>query len=342
MASDSESSQPGKKLKLESNHEWKKIIDVPHNKHTIFGPIRNDTIRHAKRTIYDEGQYRLVATLTFMFDKEEDQEEDHQVEVKLEASKPPEELSYSLNIKKKSVSPGGTWINVIHYNQKKLDTADWKNNEVKSKFGTGHFYQSDQVALFDFRFSFIKPKELYIEGPLFSQTISSLFLDETSSDIKIICGDEEFPCHKFVLCSRSDVFKAMLEGENYKEGQDGILEINDTKPQIMKTFLKYMYSDTFDTKAIECDLLYLANKYNVPRLVSECAVGLSFNITVDNFIEVLKAAYLINNELLFNAALNKIKKKEIILYKEEWNGLKNELRGLGDKVAECLMFEDDE
>ena len=136
MASDSESSQPGKKLKLESIHEWKKIIDVPHNKHTIFGPIRNDTIRHAKRTIYDEGQYRLVATLTFMFDKEEDQEEDHQVEVKLEASKPPEELSYSLNIKKKSVSPGGTWINVIHYNQKKLDTADWKNNEVKSKFGT--------------------------------------------------------------------------------------------------------------------------------------------------------------------------------------------------------------
>ena len=316
MASDTESSQPGKKLKLESNHEWKKIIDVPHNKHTIFGPIRNDTIRHAKRTIYDEGQYRLVATLTFMFDKEEDQEEDHQVEVKLEASKPPEELSYSLNIKKKSVSPGGTWINIIHYNQKKLDTADWKNNEVKSKFGTGHFYQSDQVALFDFRFSFIKPKELYIEGPLFSQTISSLFLDETSSDIKIICGDEEFPCHKFVLCSRSDVFKAMLEGENYKEGQDGILEINDTKPQIMKTFLKYMYSMYSDT--------------------------FSFNITVDNFIEVLKAAYLINNELLFNAALNKIKKKEIILYKEEWNGLKNELRGLGDKVAECLMFEDDE
>ena len=73
MASDTESSQPGKKLKLESNHEWKKIIDVPHNKHTIFGPIWNDTIRHAKRTIYDEGQYRLVATLTFMFDKEEDQ-----------------------------------------------------------------------------------------------------------------------------------------------------------------------------------------------------------------------------------------------------------------------------
>ena len=110
----------------------------------------------------------------------------------------------------------------------------------------------------------------------------------------------------------------------------------------MKTFLQYMYSDTLDAEDIGCDLLYLANKYNFPRLVSECVVGLCLHINVDNFIEVLKAAYLIDKDLLFNAALNKIKKKEIVLSKDQWYRLKNEFSGLGDKVAEYLMFEDDD
>ena len=59
-------------------------------------------------------------------------------------------------------------------------------------------------------------------------------------------------------------------------------------------------------------------------------------------IEILKAAYLIDKDLLFNAALNKIKKKEIVLSKDQWYRLKNEFSGLGDKVAEYLMFEDDD
>ena len=192
------------------------IIDVPHPEPTsVFGSLsRNNYVRHANRMIYHDGQYKLLTTLTLNFEIEN---EFLRAEVKFKARpKPPEELSYSLN------------ISTMHYNQDKLDPKDWKNNEVTSKCSTTHFYRSKGVVQFDIRFSFIKPKELHIEGPSFSQSMSSLFLDQASSDVKIICGEEEFPCHKFVLCSRSDVFKAMLEGENYKEGQDGILEIKDT------------------------------------------------------------------------------------------------------------------
>ena len=209
-----ESESTGNILKLESKHQWNEIIDVPRHEPTFGSLSRNNYVRHANRMIYHEGQYQLLATLTLNFEMEN---EILRAEVKLKARpKPPEELSYSLN------------ISTMHYNQDKLDPKDWKNNEVTSKCSTTHFYRSKGVVQFDIRFSFIKPKELHIEGPSFSQSMSSLFLDQASSDVKIICGEEEFPCHKFVLCSRSDVFKAMLEGENYKEGQDGILEIKDT------------------------------------------------------------------------------------------------------------------
>ena len=40
-----------------------------------------------------------------------------------------------------------------------------------------------------------------------------------SLDVTLICGDKRFPCHKFMLSARSDVFKAMFSHENTKEGQ---------------------------------------------------------------------------------------------------------------------------
>ena len=200
-----ESESTGNILKLESKHQW---IDInisltfltlsPLLYLVVFKKSRNNYVRHANRMIYHDGQYKLLTTLTLNFEIEN---EFLRAEVKFKARpKPPEELSYSLN------------ISTMHYNQDKLDPKDWKNNEVTSKCSTTHFYRSKGVVQFDIRFSFIKPKELHIEGPSFSQSMSSLFLDQASSDVKIICGEEEFPCHKFVLCSRSDVFKAMLEG----------------------------------------------------------------------------------------------------------------------------------
>ena len=39
------------------------------------------------------------------------------------------------------------------------------------------------------------------------------------SDVTLMCGERNFPCHKIILSARSDVFKAMFSHENTKEGQ---------------------------------------------------------------------------------------------------------------------------
>ena len=39
-----------------------------------------------------------------------------------------------------------------------------------------------------------------------------LSLEETS-DVKIICEEKEFKCHRAILCVRSETFKKMLLGE---------------------------------------------------------------------------------------------------------------------------------
>jgi hypothetical protein len=40
--------------------------------------------------------------------------------------------------------------------------------------------------------------------------MSNLFTDSELSDVKIICDDQTFQCHRLILAMKSDVFKAML------------------------------------------------------------------------------------------------------------------------------------
>merc|ERR1719461_759862 len=82
--------------------------------------------------------------------------------------------------------------------------------------------------------------------PSLIQVLQDLHLSEDSSDITIICDDEKFPCHKFILSARSDVFKTMLSMPDSKEQLDGIIKIDDVSAQTMKTLLKFMYKDDLE------------------------------------------------------------------------------------------------
>lgn len=68
------------------------------------------------------------------------------------------------------------------------------------------------------------------------------FNDDCLSDIKVIAGESSFSCHKIVLPSRSDVFKAMFSHSNVKECVDGEL-IMEEDPDIVETFLEFLYTD---------------------------------------------------------------------------------------------------
>jgi hypothetical protein len=57
--------------------------------------------------------------------------------------------------------------------------------------------------------------------------------DDYLSDIKVVAGKSSFLCHKLVLASRSDVFKAMFSHGNVKECIDRELSLEDD-PTIIK------------------------------------------------------------------------------------------------------------
>jgi len=137
-------------------------------------------------------------------------------------------------------------------------------------------------------------KAIQIIGPSMTEAMKNMFLEGKMSDIKIKCQDQEFSCHKIILCTRSDVFETMFNGEAYGEATNGILEIKDMDAETMRKFLTYIYTDKIEDKDVDLNLIYVADKYNVLRLVSECAVVLSKKITNDNVIEVLKAGYLVH------------------------------------------------
>ena len=87
-----------------------------------------------------------------------------------------------------------------------------------------------------------------MEGESAVEALQNMFLDTESSDISILCGNnmQEIPCHKLILSSRSDVFKAMFKQTDMKEMKDEILKIEDISTITLTKFLKYMYTDSLD------------------------------------------------------------------------------------------------
>ena len=57
--------------------------------------------------------------------------------------------------------------------------------------------------------------------------LSEAFSSGEFSDVTLVCGEKQFPCHKFILSARSDVFKAMFSHENTKEGQTNTVRTTD-------------------------------------------------------------------------------------------------------------------
>ena len=131
--------------------------------------------------------------------------------------------------------------------------------------------------------------------------------DKLFSDVTITCGGKEFRAHKLILASQSPVFKKMFEID-MRERRSGVIEVPDITPAVMSDLLAYLYTGTaphVDTLARE--LLNVANKYELPRLLSICETTLVSKITADSVLEILILAELHESITLKKACLSFIK-----------------------------------
>jgi speckle-type POZ protein len=114
------------------------------------------------------------------------------------------------------------------------------------------------------------------------QDMEKLFTSGKFSDVKIVCGNETFLCHKNILATRSDVFAAMFDMTGSTENQTGVVQVDDFDAKTMKILLAYIYGNNIDRKDGDMDLLLAADKYNLPGLVKSCEFALISELSLNN------------------------------------------------------------
>ena len=179
------------------------------------------------------------------------------------------------------------------------------------------------------------------KDPTLDETMRKLCLSDKKSDLKIRCDGQDFPVHKFIIGARSDVFERMFSSRfKINEDDEPILEINDASAQNMKTFLKFLYKDEIKAEDINCDLLRLADKYNVNRLVNICVKYLQGTIDVKNVVEITFTAYLISKDKLLQSASNFIFENRGSIKKcDLWHQITKTHPEIAIKIMDLIVFD---
>ncbi|KAL3846833.1 hypothetical protein ACJMK2_017787 [Sinanodonta woodiana] len=106
--------------------------------------------------------------------------------------------------------------------------------------------------------------------------------------------------HKVILAARSPVFQAMFFGLMDSKSE---IEIVDSSPESFRLFLNCLYTDNvdLDEKSLS-QVVKVAHKYQVSRLLLLCCEQLETLISVENVCEILDLAVLYNLESLIEEA----------------------------------------
>ena len=160
------------------------------------------------------------------------------------------------------------------------------------------------------------------KGTSLATDLSGLWQDQYLHDFTIKCEGKSFPCHKAILASRSDVFRAMLTREDSLERIKNEVEIKDCSKEALNSFLEFLYTGNLydETPYNSTELLFLSDKYNVTRLKNRCELALSDTLSNLNAIQLLSTAALISAEtLLENAASFVAKNHRSLVGTDDWD-----------------------
>lgn len=129
------------------------------------------------------------------------------------------------------------------------------------------------------------------------------------SDVVLVAFDEfhsnpvPVPAHKAVLASRSPVFKAMFETE-MEESRSGTINISDVSYDALRAFVNYLYTaEACLDEQLACDLLVLAEKYEVKHLKTYCEKFLVSKLNWDTSVASFGFAHQYNAKHLLESAL---------------------------------------
>ncbi|XP_027148717.1 BTB/POZ domain-containing protein At4g08455 [Coffea eugenioides] len=141
-----------------------------------------------------------------------------------------------------------------------------------------------------------------LSPPLFTDVVLVASDDHSTAS----CQPLPVPAHRAVLASRSPVFKAMLEIK-MEESLSGTIKICDVSYDALRAFVNYLYTaEACLDVNMACDLLVLAEKYQVKHLKTYCEKFLISNLSWENSIPIYAFAHQHNARSLVDAALSLI------------------------------------
>jgi speckle-type POZ protein len=171
------------------------------------------------------------------------------------------------------------------------------------------------------------------DGHRLLDDFAAALTDPAYSDMTLHVSGESLECHRFVLCARSPVFRAMLTG-SMLEATCGCVEIADfdtkvshSRPifppplfyplipsnamqhlcQVVRELLRFMYTEKCSESNLLDDtasLLAAATKYQVEGLVDYCEEVLCASLNVDTVCELLMLADLYHAPVLKENCIN--------------------------------------
>lgn len=139
------------------------------------------------------------------------------------------------------------------------------------------------------------PQKTY-EKKVHNRAFSKLFNKESADVAFLFCGNGDaedqnravIKAHRNMLSAVSPVFEAMFNG-TWKEST--AIHIEDASSAAFKAFIEYFYTEkiTITTENVT-EILYLANKYDIPELVMTCSSFLVEHVTVSDVTECLSVS----------------------------------------------------
>ncbi|XP_062020114.1 BTB/POZ domain-containing protein At4g08455-like [Rosa rugosa] len=153
----------------------------------------------------------------------------------------------------------------------------------------------------------LKAKVAFLKFSTRSQPISfSDVVLVASQDPSAAGAPVPVPALKAVLASRSPVFRAMLENQ-MEESLSGTIRIGDISYDLLRAFVNYLYTaEICLDEEMACDLLILAEKYQVQHLKDYCEKFLVSKLNWDNSILSYTFAHQHNAKHIVDAALTLI------------------------------------
>ena len=183
----------------------------------------------------------------------------------------------------------------VHTRQSRERTSEFRS-EI-SALRANHFFEITKLK-----------SEMKVNEQKWKNFAEKLYGEKEFSDVKIVCEDKHFDCHKVVLSSQSEVFKTMFKNKSMIEEQSEgvmIIEENDFDCDIMEQLLRYFYFQKVEEgDVINADLMVAADKYNVKGLLNFCTKYLESNLQLDEdyALDILVKSELIGQKNLFDAA----------------------------------------